>query len=302
MKNKLQGIIIALFAIVILGFGGVAAANATTQQKITVCHATGSKSNPYTVITVDANGYLNGHPTDFLYTGPVDIHGHTSASWCVDHKPQPTPTPIPTIVPTATPTPKVDCDKDHDHDHNWDWKKKCEEPTPTPTQKPCVVWDGEFPMPCPSPMVTPTPTATPEATVTPGPGNVPSNPHTDTIEAPVCSDGSTTNLPANVFVVRNGSQAIVNGFITEGDSANIYWKESSEGSWTNSSAATNPDGVKPNGLNFISYTINDLKVGVDYDFGFQQKFGCGGGQTVTAVVHDGDNFGIIFRITSYKVN
>lgn len=35
--------------------------NSNAQEKVTICHATGSTTNPYVVITPDANGVVNGH-------------------------------------------------------------------------------------------------------------------------------------------------------------------------------------------------------------------------------------------------
>jgi len=110
-----------------------------------------------------------------------------------------------------------------------------------------------------------------------------SNP--DATKAPVCSDGNTIQLPANVHVLRNGSDATVNFFITEGDSANIYVRVSGQADWNN--AVTSAIDVKPNGEKFVSYTFHNLDANTSYDFGVQQKQGCGGGQTVLAVVVDG---------------
>lgn len=129
-------------------------------------------------------------------------------------------------------------------------------------------------------------TPTPEPTVTPTPctencGNPPTF-QGSTTEAPVCSDGSTTQLPANSHVIRSGSNATVNFFMTEGDSANIYWRVVGSSDWQNAVS-----DVKPNSDKFVSYTIHDLNPALGYDFGIQQKQGCGGGQLVTAVVVDG---------------
>jgi hypothetical protein len=99
---------------------------------------------------------------------------------------------------------------------------------------------------------------------------------------PVCGDRSTINLPANSHVIRKGEQATVNFFITEGDSANIYWREVGQSNWQH--AVSN---VKPNGDMFVSFVIHELKPNVGYDFGIQQVRGCGGGQLVTAVIVDG---------------
>ncbi len=113
----------------------------------------------------------------------------------------------------------------------------------------------------------------------------PSFPHDQGV--PTCTEGNTINLPANVHVIRSGSDATVNFFITEGDSANVYWSVVGQPHWGNSSASEFPDGVKPNSDKFVSYTVHNLDLQMGYDFGVQQKQGCGGGQTVTAVVVDG---------------
>lgn len=105
--------------------------------------------------------------------------------------------------------------------------------------------------------------------------------------APVCSDGNTLKLPENLHVLRAGSQAVVNFFITEGDSANIYWRELNQSEWQHSSAATDSEGVKPNTDNFVSYEVNDLDPNLGYVFGVEQKWGCGGGNLATAIVVDG---------------
>jgi len=99
---------------------------------------------------------------------------------------------------------------------------------------------------------------------------------------PVCGDKNTINLPANVHVVRKGEEATVKFFITEGDSANIYWRVVGSKDWQHAVA-----DVKPNGDKFVSFTIHELNPNLGYDFGIQQVQGCGGGQLVTAVVVDG---------------
>ena len=99
---------------------------------------------------------------------------------------------------------------------------------------------------------------------------------------PVCSDGNTTQLVANLHVIRKGSEATVNFFITQGDSANIYYKVVGESNWQYSVA-----DVKPNGDKFVGYTIGGLNPALGYEFGVQQKTGCAGGQIATAVVVDG---------------
>ena len=101
-------------------------------------------------------------------------------------------------------------------------------------------------------------------------------------EAPRCTNGDTTQLPANLHVVREGGDATVNFFVTEGDSANIYWRVVGSSEWQNAVA-----DVKPNADRFVGYTIHGLNPDLGYDFGVQQVRGCSGGQLVTAVVVDG---------------
>jgi hypothetical protein len=208
---------------------------------------------------------------------------------CVPATPTATPTPTPTSTPTPTvtptPTPVDVCpniqgvqtnvpegyhlNSDHQCVPNIvECDDDCVTPTPTPTEE-----------------VTPTPTVTP----TPESNNNGGSSGGGSASAPTCSDGSTTQLPANPHVVRKGTEAWVNSFITQGDSENIYWGETSDPNWMNenSSAGEFPDGVKPNADKFVSYHIGNLKEGVAYNFGIQQKQGCGTGQLVTAVIIDG---------------
>ena len=64
-----------------------------TCQKINICHKTDSESNPYEAKQVDDNGYLAGHPDDFLYEGPTKEDGKPdnkdkqADKWCKDHVP-----------------------------------------------------------------------------------------------------------------------------------------------------------------------------------------------------------------------
>lgn len=141
----------------------------------------------------------------------------------------------------------------------------------------------------------------PTPTPTPGqPGNPPTFAGSST-NAPVCGDGQTTKVVANGHVIRgvNGdfSKAIVNAFITEGDSVNVYWRIVGDGTWKHSSASEYPNGIKPNGDKFISYQVNELDPNGDYDFGIEQKNGCGGG--TIAVIKDGA-VSKTFTVTSYE--
>lgn len=246
--------------------------------KITLCHYDNGQGGKYTpndvsINSTNAQGHDN-HNSDIIppyhydyFTGQnhhvgdypgKNFSGQNFILWnngtCV---PPVTPTPSPTVTPTVTPTPTP---------HDCDWKEDdCVTPTPT---------------------ATPTPSPTPEVqTSNSGTSNPPS--------APVCTDGSTTSVVANLQVARNGDQATVSFFVTQGDSANIYYKESSSQGWQYSV----PD-VKAGENGYVSYTITGLKAGVDYDFGVQQKVGCGGGQIVTSFVHD-SFLTQIFRLTKY---
>ncbi len=192
---------------------------------------------------------------------------------------------------------KPSCDK------HWD---KCHEVSPTPSKIPC--WEDEVDCITPSVTPTPTPTATPEATPTPsittntnGGSGVSdgrsSNP--GATQAPMCSNGVTTQLPANSHVIRQGTDATVDFFITEGDSANIYVRKTGETDW-NTPIASARD-VIPNGDKFVSYTFHNLDANQGYDFGIQQKQGCGGGQLVTAVVVDGASYTpVLFRFSYWE--
>lgn len=155
--------------------------------------------------------------------------------------------------------------------------------TPIPTINPCLEW----PEACIS--VTPTITIEPTEPVA-SPSAMPTEEvkHEDNhvggtseTKAPQCPNGETTNVVANPHVFRSGSDATVNFFITEGDSANIYYSVVGQSHWGN--AVSN---IKANSDNFVSYTIHDLNPQLGYDFGIQQVRGCSGGKT-TAVIIDG---------------
>lgn len=155
-----------------------------------------------------------------------------------------------------------------------DAKKDCEDKwcADHQTQESCEILDN-----CP---ITPTPPPPPPS-CTGNCGNPPTFAGSST-NPPVCSDGTTTQLPANVQVTRKGSEATVSFFITQGNSANIFYKVVGSTLWQYSVA-----DVKPNGDKFVSYTIGGLDPALGYTFGVQQKQGCGGGQIATSVVVDG---------------
>lgn len=174
----------------------------------------------------------------------------------------PTPPPFPT-PPTYRPTPPA-------------------APTPPPTHT-CVM--GGVVITIPVVMGCPPAAPTPPTTPTPNQPGVPGTPPTfagSSTNPPVCTTGDTVKLPANLHVIRKGNQATVNFFITEGDSANIYYRIVGQKNWQYSVI-----NVKPNSDNFVSYVISGLDPKLGYDFGVQQKLGCGSGQLITAVVVDG---------------
>jgi len=150
---------------------------------VTVCHSTGSTSNPYTINTVgisssgapqgghDSNS--GGHGDDIIppyhwsggdYPGKnwtsenEDIwnNGNCNGDGIVE-----TPTPTPTVTPTATPTPTPTVTPTPT---NTATPTPTPTVTPTPTPTPTVT-----PTPTPTPTVTPTPTPTPTVTPTPTP-------------------------------------------------------------------------------------------------------------------------------------
>jgi hypothetical protein len=117
-----------------------------------------------------------------------------------------------------------------------------------------------------------------------------------TTETPVCTDGNTQKVVANLHVVRAGSDATVNYFITEGNTSNIYYRLNSSGNWEHSVM-----DVKGNSDNYVSYTIHELQPTGDYTFGVEQVNGCGGGNiaSTTAVVVD-SYLPQLFRVNYYQ--
>ncbi len=90
----------ALFA------SGIVFATSDHHSTINICHKTSSEHNPYEAIQVDDNGYLNGHPSDFLYLGPLSENGHPSKDaddWCKNNVPVPPTPPAPAPAPAPTP-------------------------------------------------------------------------------------------------------------------------------------------------------------------------------------------------------
>ena len=159
----------SVLAIAVAGAGAsLAFVNAKPADRIDICHAASSTSNPYVKATVDVNSTdLSGHES---HTGPLFEEGMTSGwgdiippiagilpegrNWpagqailennCNLVKPSPTPTPTETTSPTPTPTETTS-------------------PTPTPT---------ETTSPTPTPTGTSTPAPTTPSTSAPVPAPV----------------------------------------------------------------------------------------------------------------------------------
>ena len=65
---KKVSVVVGIAGLVLLGAS--APANADPEGKISICHATGSESNPYVEITISENG-LNGHNAQGVHDGDI---------------------------------------------------------------------------------------------------------------------------------------------------------------------------------------------------------------------------------------
>jgi hypothetical protein len=119
--------LVIIFAFVLLNFllvVYVRQANATPPAQVTICHATGSASNPYTTIHVSENaisGHFenngtpkSGHEDDLLLQGTVDCPSPSpspSASVGVSPSPSISPSPEASASPSSSPssTPQGGC-------------------------------------------------------------------------------------------------------------------------------------------------------------------------------------------------
>lgn len=171
-KHSFWKLAIASF-ILISGIFLVFSTKVQADHKVTICHATGSASNPYTRIVVDEHAigghfYNNGtpksgHEDDLLLQGEVN---------CPNPSPSPSPTPTPVASPTPTPTPRPTpsptpavspSPTPSNCWYDWYWHKwVCPNSTPTPICSPHAT-------PVASPSSTPeaSPEGSPEASVDP---------------------------------------------------------------------------------------------------------------------------------------
>lgn len=124
--RKVVIIIILLILLLLLATNTLAVA----PEKVTICHATSSETNPYTRIVVSENaigGHFDnpgtpkaGHEDDLLLQGEVDCPA-----------PEVTPTPTEGVSPTLTPTPETR------------EVTPSQTPTPTETIEPTVTPTGQ---------------------------------------------------------------------------------------------------------------------------------------------------------------
>jgi outer membrane biosynthesis protein TonB len=130
-------------------------------DKVTICHATSSETNPFVTLTISENAVYGP-------AGHFNENGTTQAGHEEDYMgpcaPEPTCRPEPTVEPTRKPTPEPTLEP-------------TPEPTPAPTPEPTPE-----PTPAPTPVPTPAPTNgnTPQPTDIPGPEATPVvTPHPD---------------------------------------------------------------------------------------------------------------------------
>lgn len=169
---------------------------------VTICHATGSNSNPYTQITVDddavdgngnsdhnRSGHQNGE--DIIPHGSWDTDGRNwdaagQAIWnnqCnLVSTPSPTATPTPSATPSATPSPTATA-------------------TPSATPSPTAT-----PVATETPIATSTPesTSTPEATSTPQESSTPIATATPNGDVCLNLEGIQTSLPDTYHFDNDG--------------------------------------------------------------------------------------------------
>ena len=273
-KVKLKWILFILAAIIFgiaVGFFWTRKADAKTQ--VTICHSNG-ESGTFTQQTVDWDSVVagwghnrSGHQDgkDIIPSGFWDIDGR---NWNDEGK---------AIYDNGcvVPEPKF---------HN-----VCREFA-------CIKVEGEGECTCESdkdcePEITPTPI--PDVTPTPEPKDdgfpQPCN-GCEEAKAPTCTgDPDVTVAPINFFITRNGDKAEAKWVPTGGSMVNLYYKENGQAGWTHAVADEVNDG---------QITVGGLNSALGYTFGLQQRYHCGDGMTVTAVVIDPPAWGKIFT-TSY---
>ncbi len=116
MKIKLMPVayflaLTLLVVIVNFGVSGVSVTQADNDGKTTICHSTGSATNPFVVITISNNAvaqHLENHPGDFIINNDADLArclGGATATPAATHTSTPRPPTATPVPPTATPRP-----------------------------------------------------------------------------------------------------------------------------------------------------------------------------------------------------
>lgn len=81
---------------------------ASQENKMNICHATGSQSNPFVAVQIDVSAW-DAHQDhgDFVYNGELKVNGHPKdKDWCNNNIPQPPEDPTPPPPPSEeTPPP-----------------------------------------------------------------------------------------------------------------------------------------------------------------------------------------------------
>lgn len=111
---------------------------------VTLCHATGSETNPYEEITVDNQGQLNGHQNHENDIIPAPEEGCPDEDEEEETSPSPSPSASPSPSPSASPS--VD-----------------PSPSQSPSPSPSVSPQGGDPDPSPSPSPSVSPSPSPQA-------------------------------------------------------------------------------------------------------------------------------------------
>ncbi len=237
-NRKARNASIALLAVSVpvLVLGGVTVANAASrgggnENKVDICHATASSTNPYTVNSIDVssidstgNKYLNGHGDHVgpVFDGTVSAWGDIIppfsnpksgtafpgynwttvgqtiwASSCnyVSPSPSPTGTPSGSVTPTQTPSESVT-------------------PTVTPSETVTpTVTPSETVTPTVTPSETVTPTVTPSETVTPTGSTTTTAPPVNVVPSEAVTESAppvaaaVTEMPSPVAVAEQGTGA-----------------------------------------------------------------------------------------------
>jgi len=256
---------------------------AEASTKYWVCHVVPQKQDISLHLSWSGAyfGHIKKHDGD--YWGKCIVEPTPEPTATPTRPPKPTATPTPTEAPEPTKRWRLACERElvrtDENGHEY-----CAEAIPQSSEpKEGFAWEEGMDKYCE--VEEPEPTPVPEQPI-----YIPQN--ASTTDTPVCTDGSTTSLVANLHVIRNGTEATVNYFITQGDSSNIYYKLNGSDGWQHSII-----GVKGNSENYVSYTIGGLDANAGYTFGVQQVQGCGSGDIATAVVVDPPAYGKIFKFS-----